>query len=368
MTGARPWIRLVLFAASVFGFAASSQGQNTQAMFLAWTSGGLPDGFAKTMRETPGVSAVTVVRAGNLGLVRAWTATGVEVYQSQSGYSVPLETMVLDLASYGPFIPTDQADLFANLGPTEVLLGSAAAQFRGIGAGGRLKMLDGTQLTVRAVVDDALIGGGELALAMTSPVAELIPVDRYLLALYLGPRTIFDAAADAAARDQPVRVRKQGEAPFLRHADAVSPQIVIKQVFGEFFFQAQSNGAINREAVWVERNIVLADVPLLGKLKCHRVLIPLLVGAMEQLIAEGLDFLIDPDAFRGCDNGRMIGGTRSLSRHSWGAAVDLNYLLDIAADPRLIRVMERWGFTSGHSWLISDPGHFEYVGPPQTGG
>ena len=114
----------------------------------------------------------------------------------------------------------------------------------------------------------------------------------------------------------------------------------------------------------MERNIVLADVPLLGKFKCHRDLIPPLVGAMEQLITEGLAFLIDRHAFRGCDNGRMIGGGRSLSRHSWGAAVDLNYLLDIATDPRLIRIMEQWGFTSGHAWLISDPGHFEYVGPP----
>ena len=36
-------------------------------------------------------------------------------------------------------------------------------------------------------------------------------------------------------------------------------------------------------------------------------------------------------------------------------------------DPRLVEVMERWGFTSGHQWLISDPGHFEYVQPPSPG-
>ena len=83
-------------------------------------------------------------------------------------------------------------------------------------------------------------------------------------------------------------------------------------------------------------------MPLLGEFKCHRVLIPALIGAMEELIARNLEFLIDAGAFRGCDNGRMIGGGRSLSRHSWGAAVDLNYSLEIAADPRLIAVMERW--------------------------
>ena len=38
------------------------------------------------------------------------------------------------------------------------------------------------------------------------------------------------------------------------------------------------------------------------------------------------------------------------------------------ADPRLVAIMERWGFTSGHLWHNPDPGHFEYVGPPQTGG
>ena len=362
---ASPWIQLAFFAAALVALAAPAQAQNSQAMFLAWSPGGLPDGFAETIAATPGVNAITVVRSGNVGVARAWTGLGTEVYKSQQGYSVPLETMVLDLGSYGPFVPPDQADLFASLGPGEILLGSTAARFRGIGVGGRLELLDGTQLTVRAVVDDALIGGGELAIAATSPVAGLVPVDRYVLAMYQGPRTVFEAAADAAAGERAVRVRQQGEAPFLRHADAVRPQIAIKEIFGEFFFQPQTGGAIYREAAWVERNIVLADVPLLGEFKCHRVLIPPLVGAMEQLITEGLAFLIDAEAFRGCDNGRMIGGGRTLSRHSWGAAVDLNYLLDIAADPRLIRVMEQWGFTSGHTWLISDPGHFEYYGPPK---
>ena len=364
MTGALPWFRMALLAAAVGCLAVPAQAQNAADMFLAWTPGGLPDGFAETMAATPGVATITVVRSGNLGLVQAWTAQGNQAYRSQSGYSVPLETMVLDLASYQAFLTADQGEAFAKLEGSDVLLGSSAARFRGVGVGGRLELLDGTQLTVRAVVDDVLIGGGELALAATSPIAALVPVDRYLLALYRGPREVFEAAVEAAAGDRPVRVRQQGEVPFLRHADAVRPQIAIKQVFGEFFFQPQSGGAINREAAWVERNIVLAEVPLLGEFKCHRVLIPPLVGAMEQLIAEGLDFLIEPDAFRGCDNGRMIGGGRALSRHSWGAAVDLNYLLDIAADPRLIRVMEQWGFTSGHTWLISDPGHFEYFAPP----
>ena len=223
MTGVRPWIHVALFAAAWVGFAGPAQAQNSPDIFVAWTSGGLPSGFTETMAATPGVNAITVVRSGNVGLVRAWTAAGNQVYQSQSGYSVPLETMVLDLGSYGPFVPTDQAYLFVTLGDGEILMGSSAARFRGIDAGGRLELLDGTQLTVRAIVDDILIGGGELAVAATSPVSALVPVDRYLLAFFHGSRGNVDQAASAAAGDRPVRVRQQGEAPFLRHADAVRP-------------------------------------------------------------------------------------------------------------------------------------------------
>lgn len=93
---------------------------------------------------------------------------------------------------------------------------------------------------------------------------------------------------------------------------------------------------------------------------------------MAELEERNLASLVDPDGFRGCFNPRYIGGTRGISRHAWGAAVDINLGsnpegLESVQDPRLIEVMERWGFTSGHEWLIPDPGHFEYVQPPSAG-
>jgi hypothetical protein len=57
-----------------------------------------------------------------------------------------------------------------------------------------------------------------------------------------------------------------------------------------------------------------------------------------------------------------------LSRHAWGVAIDLNFgenstgAADLQ-DPRLVEVMERWGFTWGGRWLVPDPAHFEYVAP-----
>ena len=67
----------------------------------------------------------------------------------------------------------------------------------------------------------------------------------------------------------------------------------------------------------------------------------------------------------------LINPGGDLSRHAWGAAVDLNYAKNPTGtasgqDPRLVAVMERWGFTWGGGWLVPDPSHFEYVRPPQA--
>jgi hypothetical protein len=149
----------------------------------------------------------------------------------------------------------------------------------------------------------------------------------------------------------------------------VLPQVLIKDQFGEFWFRpTPGDVAFDIGAAWMDDNIVAADVPLLGAVTCHRNLVPALAGAMEELIQRNLSFLIRPEEFRGCFNPRYIANGKGISRHAWGAAVDINLTsnpegLESAQDPRLIEVMERWGFTSGHDWLVPDPGHFEYIQP-----
>lgn len=90
---------------------------------------------------------------------------------------------------------------------------------------------------------------------------------------------------------------------------------------------------------------------------------------MSQLQAEGLAHLVDPVGFAGCWNPRFIrsasGAPSGVSRHSWGAAVDLNARSNPLGtlgtqDPRLVEIMIDWGFTWGGDWLFPDPMHFEY--------
>jgi len=97
--------------------------------------------------------------------------------------------------------------------------------------------------------------------------------------------------------------------------------------------------------------------------------IPALAGALGELEALGLGSLVDPAGYQGCYVPSVIPGSGGLSRHSWGIAVDVNFLpnatgLPSFADARLIEVMDRWGFVSGAQFLETDPGHFEYVQAP----
>ena len=121
---------------------------------------------------------------------------------------------------------------------------------------------------------------------------------------------------------------------------------------------------------WVDRNIVRARLPVLGTVRCHRSLVPALEGAMRELQERNLASLVA--TYAGCWVPRAIAAGEGLSRHAWGAAVDLNFRpnrsgLGSAQDVRLVEVMARWGFTWGGSWLVPDAAHFEYVRPAPTG-
>ncbi len=340
-------------------------------VLLVWTPGRLPAGFATDVEALPQVTAVSVVRGDQLGLVAWRDGAGVEIGRTAAGFEIPAEVGVFDPATYAAFVAPEVAATLASLGDGEALLGATSARVRGISAGGTLELADGTELLVRGVVDDVAIGGVEVALRAGTPPA--IEPERYLLARYEGDRAALEAAitgllpAGAAAR-----LRGPGETPVFRHGDAVLPQAQIKERFGEWSYRATGSG-FEQDPAWVAGHIVAAEVPILGTVRCHRLLVPALRGALAELEQRNLAFLVDPGGFRGCWNPRFIAGRRDPSRHAWGAAVDLNFGtsptgLESAQDPRLLEVMERWGFTSGHDWLIPDPGHFEYLRPAAGGG
>ena len=348
-------------------------------VLLAWTPGRLPAGLGRRLRRAPAVRAVTVVKGGRLDLAGSTDADGRAVDRPPRGMTVPLEAIAFDPSTHAGFLPASARAAFRRLAPTEALLGATSARLRRLGPGGRLHVASGggvrpggRWLTVAAVVDDALVGAAEVAVSGGGGRAVGLTRDRYALLAYRGRRAaVAEAVRRALPAGLPVRLRGPGETPFFRAGDAVLPQAMVKERFGEFAWRPAGGGDFVQDPAWRATGLATGQVPLLGRVRCNRALLPALAGAMRELQQRNLAGLVDPAGFAGCWNSRLTRSGGGVSRHAWGAAVDLNVAgnptgLASAQDRRLVEVMERWGFTWGGRWLVPDPAHFEYLRPPDS--
>lgn len=365
------WFAVALALQASAASAVHSVGHSDDGILLiASTRAELNGELRQGVAGIPGVLSITDVGRLRVYLVRTRDAQGAVVDEAPREFFYALDAMVFDPASYPQFVGA-AAQPLSGLSEGEVVLGATSAKVRRLGPGSALELLDGTQLTVRAIVDDELIQNREMALAAPGFANGEGPARPYLLIRFDGPQDTVEALMQAVLPEEtPLRLRALEESEFLPSPAAILPQAQMKVALGEFSFRPTMGRTIVRDPAWESENLANAEIPLLGRVRCHVVLIPALQGAMQELIDAGLGDLIVAEAFQGCDNPRLIGVGRGFSRHAWGAAVDINYSDDAtiranAADPRLVAIMDRWGFTSGHLWHNPDPGHFEYVGPPK---
>jgi hypothetical protein len=340
------------------------------AVLLAWTPGGLDAGLAAATTTDPAVAATSVVRGGTVDLVASRDPGGAVVDDPAPGWAVPLDAVAVDPAAHAPFVSGADREPVAGLDSGRALLGATSAELRRLAPGSVIELAGGTSVTVAGVVSDAAVGGAELAVDRATGERLGLGVDRYVLASYDGDRAALEGRLRSSLPDgAAVRFRGPGETPFLRHGDAVLPQALIKQRFGEFAYRPGPGDGFDQDPAWQERNLVAVDLPIIGPARCHREVVGALAGALDEVSSANLAGLVDPDGFAGCWNARETRAGTSVSRHAWGVAVDLNFGanptgLASVQDPRLVAIFRRWGFTDGSGWLVPDAGHFEYVSPP----
>ena len=164
----------------------------------------------------------------------------------------------------------------------------------------------------------------------------------------------------------PLRVDVAGGTRFVRVASGVNPPILVKQAFGEFAATPQADPAyLTIDPAWVDRNIVTTDMPLLGTITCHRKLIPMVQGALRDIIDAGL--MSEIKVYSGCWASRTVSRspTAPPSFHAYGAAIDINapqnpYGTKPTMNREMVRIFESWGFNWGGDFLIPDGHHFEF--------
>lgn len=340
---------------STFATTTTTSGSE-MTTYLVWTSGGLTDGLVSGLES----------RFDQLSIV---TGDAAEL-DVGDGQVVPIDAIGIDVAAHGHFDPSGET---ADLRPGTVILGESSAAFRGLEVGDSLTFDDVT-FPIVAVVSDDVVGWSEAVFDKTDARAP-VATNRYALIRTDMERSALETTvADFNDGPVPARIKAEGETPWLRHADGTLPQVLIKEALGEFSYPAGSSDELVQNDEFLSDNIVTVDVPLLGEVTCHRVVVEMLEGALLQINDEGLANLIDPGEFAGCWNARFIrtvtGVPSGVSRHSWGGAVDINASSNLlgtegSMDPRLVEIMREWGFIWGGDWTVPDPMHFEFGVTPE---
>lgn len=336
-------------------------------LLLLWTHRGLPEGFARSVREVDEITAHTVVAGGLLEISAAQHRRTEAAGELDDSWVIPVDALAVDPASYVEVLGTD-AEALADLDDNEVALGSTSADLRELESGDELTLAGGEPLTVAAVVDDEAVGAAEVIVNAQAGERLGVSTERFVLLRHDGDRSAIEqAVAEQLPEDTPVRVVAGDQASYLRHGDGVLPQALVKDRFGEFAYQQQADGHLVQDRTWRVNQLVTTDVPLLGRIQCHRAIVPDLEDALSALARRGLDTLVDPAGYGGCFNPRLTRSGDSVSRHAWGIAVDLNVPDNPFGsagdqDPRLVEVFEEHGFVWGGEWLVPDPHHFERAG------
>ncbi len=329
---------------------------------VIWSSRDLPAGLDARVATIEGVRWVSRVTVGMVNLVAVIDATK-PLPKRRRGGVLPLSIAAMDPPTKG----TDA--LSVALAAGKAALSEKAAAIRGMKAGSKIRIeAAGVRRTfpIGAVVGEDAARGRELiiplahaaGLGLTAPRALVTSVEGDHAEQALTSMKAMTEGVLARIHTGDQMVPDPMEGPILSFAE-------IKETFGEFTFKPRTGLFVAIDKAWVDANIVETDIPLLGILKCNRLLLPQLVGAMHELQARGLAGLVRTGD--GCWSPRMqVGNSYALSRHAHGIAVDINaganrYGETPRQDPRLVEVMERWGFTWGGRWLVPDGMHFEFV-------
>lgn len=140
-----------------------------------------------------------------------------------------------------------------------------------------------------------------------------------------------------------------------------------QNAIGTFSFTVNPDGTINQDRKWVNAHLATERMPIIGSVRCHKVMLPQLRAVLEEIQASGLSNLLKPEQAGRCYQPRFVAMdplNHALSKHAWGLAIDVNVYDNPEGskpklDPRIVAIFEKWGFRWGGRWTKPDGMHFE---------
>ena len=317
----------------------------------------------------------TVVHQGTLDMTGA-TRQGAVVRSAPVGAGFPMSSLAVDATAIAATMG-DEVAMVAGAG--RIVMGATAAAQNAIVPGDMVTLMgwNGVAATfeVGAVEPDPVVAGVEIVMSVESAV----PLG------FVRPFSIrvwgFDTRESAQALlkaiqatwiQRRIRVRTSWQDALL---DDTVPQAHIKALLGDFWAVRGGGGTLQIDPAWKTAHITRVNLPLVGPLRCNTVVAAAAAQALQELQDSAMSALIhsaDTRSRGGCFSTRETrspsgNSGHNLSRHTWGAAIDINpsqnpYGGVSRMDSRVIDAFRRHGFVWGGSFIVPDPMHFEYVG------
>ena len=342
-------------------------------LLLAWAAEGLPAGFSSMAERSADIRLATVVTQDTLWMTRSFDADGKTVDHPARPYGIPIDTAAVNPGELAQVVQGLPPSVVRALNDGQGVLGASSAKLRGIGAGGALQFA-GRRVRIAAVVPDEVVGHSELLVSSKEGARLGVATKRYAIvqpAAHSSRARVAGELGRAVHTQAPLQIRTPRATPYPAQGDLTLPPVRLKEVFGEFDARPdpQNPGLMQIDPRWLHHHIKYRTLPLVGNIQCNRALYPQLLGAIHELQRRGLGDLVHTED--GCFVAKYVMDTPTagISKHAWGAAVDLNidgnrFGETPHQDRRLVAIMRRWGFLWGGDFQTPDGNHFEYQRTP----
>ena len=306
-------------------------------------------------------SNVTFIGRANIGLEKIIDTNNVESLTTDENYLYSLSIKTIE---------SKYADLFYSNQITEliqknkIIVSEFTAEQYSINVGDTLVLVGMNEVTFEIEVGE-IVPDGELGwfeAVVNKEVGYQLGINRNIQAI------IWD---NKVTENHFVELYKNIEYKRLRvtfkdakpNKNWVLPTALVKKYFGDFQIKEKDGTWIIVEPEWRNANIERKNMPIIGRATCNKIMWEPLLGALNQVIEEGLQNTLSKDEFQksgGCYAPRRInrfnaGG--SISRHAWGIAIDIN--VKSGYHPRVVEIFNNWGFAWGGTWTSPDEMHFE---------
>lgn len=306
-------------------------------------------------------SNLTFIGRANIGLEKIVDSNNIEKLTTREDYlhSISIKT-----------IHNDVSDLFyskkvsKSLINNEIIISELTANLYSLEKGDVMFLVglnqEKVEVVVGEIIPDSEVGWFEAV--VNKEMGYKLGINRNIQAIIWGDRITENHLIEIYKNIEYKKIKVSGR-DSTPNKNWVLPTALVKEMFGDFQIKERDGTWITIDQTWKDENIETKRVPILGRITCHRLMWEPLLGALNQIIDEGLEAGLSKEQFKssgGCYAPRRIsrfdaGG--SISRHAWGIAIDIN--TKTGYKPRIVEIFNDWGYAWGGTWTSPDPMHFE---------